>query len=104
MFACSPGDLIDVLQLCDGNEDCDGGDDETTALCESESVYYMVVGHHYHLYLSLIVQINVFCLTMEGVRTPEIVKHLNLMSTVGVVLMALVIVILKQMIVLVRYK
>ena len=55
MFACSPGDLIDVLQLCDGNEDCEGGDDETTALCESESVYYVVVGHHYHLYLSLIV-------------------------------------------------
>ena len=95
MFACSPGILIDVLQLCDGNEDCTGGDDETTTLCESESVYYMVVGHHYHLYLSLIgLQINVFCLTMEGVPELEYAYHLNLMSTVGSALEALVNVIL----------
>ena len=49
-------------------------------------------------------QINVFYLTMEGVLTPENVKHLNLMSTVGVVLMALVNVLLQPMIALVRYK
>ena len=96
MFACSPGILIDVLQLCDGNEDCTGGDDETTTLCESESVYYMVVGHHYRcVYISdWTLQINVFCLTMEGVPQLENVKHLNLMSTVGPALMALVTVLL----------
>ena len=90
MFVCTPGENIDVSQLCDGNRDCQNGDDETTTLCESESVYYMVVGHHYHLYLSLIgLQINVFCLTMEGVPELENAYHLNLMSTVESALEAL---------------
>ena len=48
-------------------------------------------------------QINVFCLTMEGVPQLENACHLYLMSAVGVALMVLVNVLLQQMIALVRY-
>ena len=37
MFVCTPGiQDIPIDQLCDGNDDCDRGEDETTTLCESE--------------------------------------------------------------------
>ena len=35
-FFCSPGEPVPLTALCDGNQDCTGGDDETTTLCESE--------------------------------------------------------------------
>lgn len=36
VFACTSGEDVNLDQLCDGNRDCGGGDDETTPLCESE--------------------------------------------------------------------
>ena len=36
VFACTFGENVDLDALCDGNQDCTGGDDETTTLCESE--------------------------------------------------------------------
>ena len=35
-FQCTSGENVTVDTLCDGNQDCMGGDDETTPLCESE--------------------------------------------------------------------
>ena len=34
-FVCRAGEVIELEQLCDGLDHCSGGDDETTALCES---------------------------------------------------------------------
>ena len=59
-------------------------------------------GYWTSLSLVSILQINVFCLTMEGVPKLENAYHLNLMSTVGVALEALVTVLLKRMSVLVN--
>lgn len=36
MFVCTPGTNVNLDQLCDGNNDCPGGDDETVLLCESK--------------------------------------------------------------------
>jgi len=36
VFSCTFGEEVDLDALCDGNQDCTGGDDETTTLCESE--------------------------------------------------------------------
>ncbi len=38
-FVCGAGVVVELDQLCDGVDDCGGGDDETTALCESEFYY-----------------------------------------------------------------
>ena len=35
-FECTSGENVTVDMLCDGNQDCTAGDDETTPLCESE--------------------------------------------------------------------
>ena len=35
VFECTSGENVLLDQLCDGNRDCGGGDDETTPLCES---------------------------------------------------------------------
>ncbi len=36
-FVCGAGVVVELDQLCDGVDNCQGGgDDETTALCESE--------------------------------------------------------------------
>ena len=35
MFTCTPGISVELDKLCNGVNDCDNGDDETTALCES---------------------------------------------------------------------
>ena len=35
-FECTSGENVAVDMLCDGNQDCTAGDDETTPLCESE--------------------------------------------------------------------
>ena len=39
MFVCTPGENIGMEMLCDGNRDCDNGNDETTSLCESKTFY-----------------------------------------------------------------
>ncbi len=39
-FVCGAGVVVELDQLCDGVDDCGGGgDDEETALCESEFCY-----------------------------------------------------------------
>ena len=35
-FLCSNGTILDLVQLCDGMADCEGGDDETHPLCASK--------------------------------------------------------------------
>ena len=35
-FLCSSGTILDLVQLCDGTADCEGGDDETHPLCASK--------------------------------------------------------------------
>ena len=35
-FLCSNGTILDLVQLCDGMADCEGGDDETYPLCASK--------------------------------------------------------------------
>ncbi len=35
-FVCGAGVVVELDELCDGVDDCGGGDDEETALCESE--------------------------------------------------------------------
>jgi hypothetical protein len=35
-FQCNSAENVSIVNLCDGNADCAGGDDETTPLCESE--------------------------------------------------------------------
>jgi len=41
LFLCQP-ETVTLDLLCDGNDDCPGGDDETTPLCESKQflVFY----------------------------------------------------------------
>ena len=40
MFVCTPQvQNIPTTQLCDGNNNCDNGDDETSSLCESEIIF-----------------------------------------------------------------
>ena len=34
-FVCSAGEIVEIVDLCDGIAHCSGGDDETTPLCES---------------------------------------------------------------------
>ena len=36
MFVCTPGKDVLMSALCDGTDNCGGGNDETTALCESQ--------------------------------------------------------------------
>ena len=38
-FECTSGENVTVDMLCDGNQDCTAGDDETTPLCESEPLH-----------------------------------------------------------------
>ena len=37
VFVCKPGNEVSISALCDGINDCGFGNDETTALCESQS-------------------------------------------------------------------
>ena len=37
LFVCEPGNEVSINSLCDGINDCGGGNDETTTLCESQA-------------------------------------------------------------------
>ena len=42
MFVCTPEvQSIPIALLCDGDRNCDNGDDETTTLCESELIHLL---------------------------------------------------------------
>ncbi len=45
-FLCFSGTILDLVQLCDGKADCEGGDDETHPLCASKHVIIVVLLHH----------------------------------------------------------
>ena len=38
-FLCASGENVTLDKLCDGNSDCEDGGDETTPLCESNTVF-----------------------------------------------------------------
>ncbi|XP_064385443.1 uncharacterized protein LOC135334236 isoform X4 [Halichondria panicea] len=38
-FLCSSGTILDLVQLCDGTADCEGGDDETHPLCANKCLF-----------------------------------------------------------------
>ena len=46
MFNCTVGQNVTLDKLCDGNSDCDSGDDETNPLCESISYSFIL----FHIY------------------------------------------------------
>ena len=34
-FVCSPAESIELMNICDGNKNCNGGEDERFSLCKS---------------------------------------------------------------------
>ena len=34
-FVCNAGEVVEIVDLCDGIANCGGGDDESTPICES---------------------------------------------------------------------
>ena len=83
VFVCEPGNEVSINSLCDGIDDCGGGNDETTALCESQA-HVSLTHRDTHLSLSPS-QTSAGCHIMGGAPTLDGVLHQNLMSTVEAV-------------------
>ena len=41
-FICTTGETVALSVLCDGTADCSNGNDETSPICESESIAHCV--------------------------------------------------------------
>ena len=38
MFVCSSSESVELERICDGNKDCNGGEDERLVLCKSKMI------------------------------------------------------------------
>lgn len=59
VFECTVGEVVTLDRLCDGNADCGAGDDETSPLCESETMQ----ATNFHFNFSV-------CLSTDKCRLP----------------------------------
>ena len=78
MFVCTPGKEVLMSALCDGTDNCGGGNDETTALCESQLQTSLSLSHTVFLSAP---QTSAGCLITGAAPTLDSVLHHSLMST-----------------------
>ena len=86
VFRCEPDNPVPMSALCNGVNDCGLGNDETTALCESQhpltlSVLLLPLSLPGLSSLSFSLQTSACCHIMGAVPTPETVLRQSLTST-----------------------